>query len=161
MIWNTFDRDRKILDGMYANAVYDRESGREYPVLKEEAKELLKTLDGVPHPVAKAKIVEHILDNIQLGLYPEDWFGILWDAQRVTHRIDAGCDFDKIAKVAQFHWQDELYAGELARYNDLRCRQAREAKLIVIYPDYDHSTPCWHDILTLGLKGLLDRVLAY
>lgn len=161
MIWNTFDRDRKILDGMYANAVYDRESGREYPVLKEEAKELLKTLDGVPHPVAKAKIVEHILDNIQLGLYPEDWFGILWDAQRVTHRIDAGCDFDKIAKVAQFHWQDELYAGELACYNDLRCRQAREAKLIVIYPDYDHSTPCWHDILTLGLKGLLDRVLAY
>lgn len=27
MIWNTFDRDRKILDGMYANAVYDRERG--------------------------------------------------------------------------------------------------------------------------------------
>lgn len=161
MIWNTFERDRKILDSMYRNAVYDPATGREYPVLKQEAQKLLENLGDVPHPIAKAKIVEHILNNVQLGLCPEDWFGILWDAQRVTNKINAGCDFDKIARVSLYKWQSELYAGELACYNDPRCIQAREAKLIVIYPDYDHSTPCWHDILSLGLNGLLERVLDY
>lgn len=163
MIIDDFDTHRSALADQYENSeLYIKDTGLPFEALKQEALDLADRLSGLPHPVVKARAFAFILQRARLYLNPDDWFGISLDATRVTQRLDVGNTYDKILVRLRSKWQAEIPAEQMTRYLSPRMIKAREDHLVyVMYPDYDHSTPDWGAILSLGISGLRERAALY
>jgi len=161
MLWDTFDQDREILNRQYENPDYNPESGLPFDELKNQALSLADQLSGQPHSIIKAKAFEYILDNAQISINPSDWFGFHFNATEISSRQDIGWGMKRILNSLNSKWSGELFQGPVKEYNSPRASQGRDAGLFVMYPDYDHSTPNWENIIELGFPGLLKGSQSY
>lgn len=161
MVWSTFDRDRQLLDNQFENPDFNPQSGLDFALLEQGALDVAERLEGQPHPIVKARAFEFILDHVQIGVHPFDWFGVCFNGTRVTGKRDIGWGLRRILDQLKRKWVDELNRGATAIYTSQRAVLGRQSGLFVMYPDYDHTAPSWERILELGFQGLLDRVRSF
>ena len=160
-LWNSFDKNRDSLDMQYENAWANGETFAAVDKLKNDVLLYAETLSSEPHPVIKAKCFSYILEHAPIYINSDDWFGIALTAQKMSCVMDIGCHYEKILNSLSAKWTDEikneLYPEEDADFSN----NARGGLLNEFYIDYNHSTPCWEDIFSLGISGILSRAMDY
>ena len=158
-MFKTFNEDRKFIESKYHlpgkpfNSCYrweshgydyDESTGLSDEQIQEGLKELNEKVQGESHPVQKAKLFEYVLDNNRIDINEHDYFIGMWT------------------------WNRPIYQYTVAKWGaENRQRFPEQSKLMGIYAragmahgglDYDHTVPDWDSLLSLGFKGVLDRL---
>ena len=160
-LWNAFETDREMLDKQYVKAWNNEESFERVENLQSRVMELADTLKECSHPVVKAKCFDYILENAQIYINPDDWFGISLEAAKMDPIVDIGCHYVKILNSLHNKWKNELGDVLYPEQDKHFCKYATYNLLDEFYIDYNHSTPNWEDIFKYGINGLLKRVQSY
>ncbi len=160
MLWNTFKRDMAMLKHQYDEPTFDPATGLDYPELRERTLALAHSLKGRPQPVVKARAFAFILDHAQIMVNPADWFGIHFNTTRVFGKKDAGWSSERILTTLSYEKIDEAKQGRCSSYASERSRQLIESGTLVMYPDYDHTSPDWLVMQANGFVGLRRRISA-
>ena len=128
--------------------------GYEYPPTGFDDAEMEKGLcaleketEGLPHPVAKARMFSYVLDHAKIDVNEKDWFVGFYNWGR------------PITKHTLNRWNDEVFENLKDTQDEMRLFDQTGA--VAMWPDFDHVIPNWDDILTLGYVGLLERVRKY
>ncbi len=152
-----FSEMRGELIDRYVKAWYNADSQARFETLRAEVNSYLATLD-LPQPVKKAKGFAYILEHAPLTLSKDDPFGIALEAQKFHEIVDIGVHQRLI--LSDFIGQGSAELGAILNRPENRefCDATRNYLFNELYIDYNHSTPCWEDILSLGIAGLLARV---
>ncbi len=58
----------------YHGYEYDETTGIDDDTMRFELNELAKNLTDLPHPIAKAKLFEFLLENARIDVNEKDWF---------------------------------------------------------------------------------------
>ncbi len=158
-----FALDRTVIENKYHNAsepfnAYLRFNYRGYDMdpstgMAEDEicaglKELDKTIAHLPHPVAKAKAIQYVLENTRIDISENDWFVGFYSIGRLAN------------DVTFLKWHSEAYAGPLSQTSALM-DDLNASGAVSIWPDFDHVVPNWDDVLGLGFKGLRERAARY
>ena len=105
-------------------------------------------------PAVKAKMVAFMCDNVSIGVSEHDWFPAFapWsrDFEHKWRKIDGL--HPMLDQMLKRDW--EVTSAHMPKV----CRGERGAWNM--YRDFDHSAPCWEDILKLGFPGMLKRLEA-
>lgn len=127
----------------YHGYEYDPATGLDDAEMDKELAKLSCTLDGLPHPVVKAKLFEFVLDHARIDVNARDWFVGFYNWGRV------------IGKYTVSKWKSEIFdqMPEMSR----KIKELHDAGAADIWPDFDHVIPGWDDLLSLGFTGLLER----
>lgn len=162
-MFKTFDSDRKFIERKYHNPDenfnpyqrmayhgegYDEESGLDDEGILNGLKKLEPEIEGLPHPVARAKAVKYVLENERLYINEHDYFVGMYSLNRLANNIT----FNKWCREAGAKRKPELV---------LLDRDFNESGAVGIWPDYDHVVPDWESLMKLGFKGILERALSY
>lgn len=162
-MFKTFDSDRKFIERKYHNPDenfnpyqrmayhgegYDEESGLDDEGILNGLKKLEPEIEGLPHPVARAKAVKYVLENERLYINEHDYFVGMYSLNRLANNIT----FNKWCREAGAKRKPELV---------LLDRDFNESGAVGIWPDYDHVVPDWDSLMKLGFKGILERALSY
>ena len=99
-------------------------------------------LEGLPHPVRKARAFAYVLRHTRLCCDKRDIFPAI-------HMIDR-----PLNRTLVNRWKKEVFGGMIPRVEKKRATMLAEG-IATIRPDFDHSVPVWDRILTLGFSGLL------
>lgn len=160
-LWNTFERDREELDQQYIKAWHHKACYDRVDCLKKEVLSLVDSLEGQPIAIIKAKCFAYILDHAPIYINPIDWFGIALEAQKFEWLEDIGCGPDHIL-IDLNNSQKKILKSKLYFPEDDSFRKNATGYLLdEFYIDYNHSTPNWDDIFSLGIEGLLNRARKY
>ena len=158
MLWNTFEADKENLD-RYHFPKFEQGSGvSDYDEIQANIYRIKEECINESHPKAFAKMIEWVLTKAAIEVKPIDWFGVNiagWvpDRAKVPYRVMQGMTYT---------WESEMYAGTEDGDDILKLRELHDrCGAGWSYPDNDHSKPYWDDILSMGIKGLLDRVKYY
>ena len=162
-MFKTFDADRPIIETKYHwpdqpfNAYkrmayhgyeYDPSTGK----TDEEITEMLLALDAqikdLPHPVAKAKAVQLVLENTRIDLNEHDYFVGIYSWNRL-----ADC-------VTLTKWKNEVFSEKLPHIDALM-KDMNASGAVAIWPDFDHVVPDWSALLSLGFPGIRQRARDY
>lgn len=131
----------------YHGYEYDPSTGLDDEQMRFGLNELAKKMTGMPHPVAKARLFEFLLDNARIDVNASDWFVGFYNWGRLLwhNTITAWSDevFEKIPEIKE---KMNLFDSVGA---------------VAIWPDFDHVIPNWDSLLELGFSGLLQRVEKY
>lgn len=157
-----FIQQREALGDQYVKAWHNEECYKRVDKLNDDAMEYVKQLKDIPHSVIKAKGLNYILQNAEIYINPDDPFGIALVAQKMDPIGDFGCHYlDTFIRRLQRKWtndlQENLYPMETKSY----LKNTLGYMLDEMYIDYNHSTPSWDSLLTLGFNGILERVKEY
>ena len=130
----------------YHGIGYLEESG-----LDDEA--LLKGLlalpvSDLPHPIAKAKAVDYMLQNSRVYVNEHDYFIGLYSLNRLAKCIT----FEKWSKESL-----SLRKPELVSLSD----DVNQCGAMMIWTDYDHVVPDWKSLMELGFTGIRERARVY
>ncbi len=157
----SFGFSRKSLDEQYVKAWHNEEAFARFAVLRKETEAYADSLAGKPHPVIKALCFAHLCEEAPIYVNPDDLFGICLEAQKMDPIFDIGCHYGKMLQFLPQKWEKEL-SDVLYKPEDKDfCEGARNYLLNEFYIDYNHSVPCWEDVFSLGLGGILGRVEKY
>lgn len=132
----------------YHGIGYVEESGLDEQQLREGLKGLEKEIEALPHPVAKAKAFQYILENERVYINEHDYFVGLDSLNRLANPIT----FSK--------WEREslgLREPELVRLSD----DFNRSGAVTIWTDYDHVVPDWASLMKLGFPGIRERARRY
>ena len=126
------------------------------------AMEYVQQFRDQPHSVVKAKGLDYILQHAEIYINPEDPFGFALVAQKMNPIMDMGCHYmDTFIRRLQNQWKEEikdwLYPKETKEY----LANTVGYMLNEMYVDYNHSTPSWDSLFTLGFSGIINRVKEY
>ena len=158
---NSYLKDKEALTEQYIKAWQNEEAFARNAALTEKVLALADQLKGEPHPIIKARCFAYLLENAPVYVNPDDWFGISLEAAKMTPLCDVGCFYYRPLTALNGKWREEL-APIMDRPEDAHfAKYARNHLLNEFYIDYNHSTPCWEDIFSLGLSGLLERARNY
>lgn len=162
-MFKTFDSDRKFIERKYHNPDeefdpyqrmkyhgegYDIDSGLDDEGILNGLKKLESEIEGLPHPIARAKAVKYVLENERLYINEHDYFVGMYSLNRLANNIT----FNKWCREAGAKRKPELV---------LLDRDFNESGAVGIWPDYDHVVPDWDSLMKLGFKGILERALSY
>jgi len=153
--------DRKYIENKYhdTNKPFDpfrrmQYHGYEYPNNGLNDDEIIKglieydkTLEGLSHPIVKARAVEYVLKNTKIDVNEHDYFIGINSWNRLAE------------KITQDKWIRELFAS-IPEMNTTMQDYVGSGVMHVV-PDFDHVIPDWNAIISLGFKGLLERVIKY
>lgn len=131
-MWNDFEKDKHILETVHTD--YIDGSGI-------DKNEILKIHNENPYShVTRAKIIKYILENVSLGICPEDFFQDTVDFE--PHHIGL-----MIRPLEQKKHEEtiELFSDMTDLY------------YFTGGPDYSHTAPDWKNVLSLGIRGLKSR----
>lgn len=156
---NTFNDDRRFIEQKYHNhdenfnpynrmAYHGEGYIKETGLCDEEILEGLNNLkiDGLPHPVARAKAIEYVLKSERLYINEHDYFVGLYSLNRLANKVT----FDK--------WQKESFA--MRKTTELE-GLFNESGAMSIWTDYDHVVPDWKSLVELGFCGIRQRARDY
>lgn len=105
-------------------------------------------ISELPHPIAKAKAVDYMLQNSRVYVNEHDYFIGLYS-------------LDRLAKCVNFaKWSEEslsLRKPELVEFS----ADVNECGAMMIWTDYDHVVPDWKSLMELGFAGIRDRARIY
>ncbi len=160
-LWGNFEADRQQLDRQYIEAWNNDRAFERVEHLENEVLELADSLKNQPIAVVKARCFAYILEKAPIYINGDDWFGIALEAQKMTPIEDVGCTPRKILKALSDR-QKVILDPKLNFPEDAQfVRYAKRHLLDEFYIDYNHSSPNWNDILSYGIKGLLNRARQY
>lgn len=130
----------------YHGIGYLEESG-----LDDEA--LLKGLlalpvSDLPHPIAKAKAVDYMLQNSRVYVNEHDYFIGLYSLNRLAKCIT----FEKWSKESLSLRKPELVSLSA---------DVNQCGAMMIWTDYDHVVPDWKSLMELGFTGIRERARVY
>ncbi len=99
-------------------------------------------LKHLSHPVRKARALSYVLENTRISCDPRDFFPAI-----------NACD-RPLQKTLINNWKSEVFDEIIPEIGKKRL-ELEKSGLVTIWPDYDHSTPIWERVLSLGFPGLL------
>lgn len=162
-MFKTFNTDRVYLENKYHKTSepfdafnpsnyhgyeYDEATGLDDDMMKQGLRALYDEIKELPHPVAKARAVEFVLDNTRIDVNEHDYFVGIYSWNR------------EIAPVTVLKWHEEVYGRFIPEVNEI-FKDHQKAFTFDTWADYDHSVPDWDTILTLGFPGILQRAKNY
>lgn len=109
---------------------------------------LSEKLNPLPHPVAKARAVEYVLDNTRVDINAHDWFVGLWSVNRLANRVTVS------------KWSNEVF-GRIIPETGKEMEEMNSSGAVSIWADFDHVVPDWKSLLSLGFSGLIKRAEHY
>ena len=132
----------------YHGIGYMEESGLNEQQLLAGLQGLGKELAGLPHPVAKAKAIQYVLEHERVYINEHDYF--------------VGLDsLNRLAKTVTFSkWEAE---SRVLRKPELVQQSAdfNASGAVMIWTDYDHVVPDWRSLMELGFVGIRQRARDY
>ena len=150
MLSEAFLRDRaEYLNDKFQRPSFPPDSGQDNDALGRNLAALVEELDGLPHPIVKARAFEYVTRNVRIDVSPHDWFvGFgCWDRRaRPLNRLVRKWDLD----VNERH----LRLGPLMD-------ALSTSGATIIWKDFDHSAPDWDAVHALGFPGLRERARQY
>ena len=158
---NTFLTDRECLIDQYVNAWHNEEAFARHDALTERMHAFAKGLQGLPHPVIKAKTFAYLCESAPIYINPMDWFGISLEVPKLDPILAVGSYYHRPLMDLCDIWKGELGDTLTPKENLEFVEKTRNHLFNELYIDYNHSTPCWEDILSLGVTGILERARAY
>lgn len=162
-MFRTFDQDREFIERKYHDPDaefdpysrmkyhgegYDEDSGLDDAGILNGLAALKPQLEGLPHPVAKAKAIAYVLENERLYVNEHDWFVGFYSLNRLADSVTFSV------------WRDAIQ-GELDPKLHEIDHDFNESGAVAIWPDYDHVVPDWDSLMKLGFPGILDRAREY
>ncbi|MBE6612949.1 MAG: hypothetical protein E7632_10700, partial [Ruminococcaceae bacterium] len=149
---NKYHRTDEPFDGYrrrnYHGYEFDPATGPDDGQIVEGLRALSSQLAGLPHPVAKAKMVEYVLDNTRIDVNEHDWFVGIYSWGRLIY------------VPVCYTWQGEIYTQKIPE-TLAKMKMLDEAKASVIWADFDHVVPDWESLMELGFPGILARAREY
>ena len=132
----------------YHGIGYMEESGLSEQELLAGLQGLEEELAGLPHPVAKAKAIQYVLEHERVYINEHDYF--------------VGLDsLNRLAKTVTFSkWEAE---SRVLRKPELVQQSAdfNASGAVMIWTDYDHVVPDWRSLMELGFVGIRQRARDY
>lgn len=146
---DTFELDRSYMDQKYPDPAFPAETGMDAETLRAGLEKLFEQNRELPHPLAKARAVEFVLDHTRIDVSPHDWFIGCGEWGRKT-----------IEPIFCAAWKQQVIDGmpEAVRNDFLQLSRNRFTCFVF---DFAHAVPDWQAILRLGISGMLDRVKYY
>ncbi len=162
-MFKTFDLDKPYIERKFHNpdepfnpytrmiyhgSGYDENSGLDDDAILEGLKKLADEIADLPHPVAKAKAIEYVLQNERLYVNEHDYFVGLYSLNRLAN------------SVTFWPWEAE---SKKKRKPELIARERlfNDSAAVSLWPDYDHVVPDWESIVNLGIRGIIERAENY
>ena len=140
-----FDAFRRMA---YHGIGYMEESGLSEQQLLEGLQNLEAEISDLPHPVAKAKAIQYVLEHERVYINEHDYF--------------VGLDsLNRLAKTVTFtKWEEQSRA---LRKPELLKQSAdfNASGAVMIWTDYDHVVPDWKSLMELGFVGIRQRARQY
>lgn len=132
----------------YHGIGYMENSGLDDAQILEGLNQLSRETEHLPHPVARAKATQYVLENQRLYINEHDYFVGLYSLNRLANKTT----FRKWAEEAKALRDPET----LARSDDFNRSGA-----VMIWTDYDHVVPDWRSLMELGFVGIRERARSY
>lgn len=147
-IQNKYHDSKKSFDGfsrfIRRDEIFQAESGLDGDEIKRQILIEDEKIQGLPHPVRKAKAFAFILQNTRISCDTRDIFPAI-------NAIDRPLNATLIRK-----WIQEVFLGTIPKVEEKRAYFELNG-IATMRPDYDHSVPVWERILSLGFQGLLQE----
>ncbi|MBQ8837333.1 MAG: hypothetical protein IJ002_07505 [Clostridia bacterium] len=154
-MYTNFYSDRKYIQNEYEDAEWNESTGLAPSEIDQKIRAFAAENPKMPAPLLMANLYKIMLENAQLGLNPHTMF---------PDKLRHGGTYIKDAKPSVL----EMFSRE--RYEkvfDRRCGAVRAQRRMFILtglaaPDTDvwHIVIDWNDVINLGAKGLLDRIVS-
>ena len=132
----------------YHGIGYINESGLDDEQLLIGLNRLEKETEHLPHPIARAKAIQYVLENERLYINKHDYFTGLYSSDRLANQIT----FKKWEKESLLLRDPEAIE---------RSKDFNNAGAVMIWTDYDHVVPDWKSLMDLGFTGIRERARAY
>ena len=132
----------------YHGYAYDESTGKSDEEIIALLEELSPQLEGLPHPVAKARAVALVLENTRIDTPAHDYFIGLYSWNRL-----ADC-------VTLTKWKKEIFSRDIPQV-DATMKALNDSGAVAIWPDFDHVVPDWDSLLSLGFSGIRQRARRY
>ncbi len=124
------------------------ESGLDDEQILKGLERISKETERLPHPVARAKAIQYVLENERLYINEHDYFVGLYSLNRLANRTT----FKR--------WENESKAYRDAE--TLECSDDfNDSGAVMIWTDYDHVVPDWQSLMELGFPGIRERARNY
>lgn len=123
---------------------YDATTGISDEEMKVNLQKYAEELDGLPHPIIKAKLFEYVLDNTMIDVNEHDYFIGFYSWGRL------------ISPHTVFKWAGEL--NEKLKSDTTLMQDYNKAGVCYGWLDYDHTVPDWDSLCELGFPGILERM---
>ena len=132
----------------YHGTGYIEESGIDDEALLKGLEKLSKENENLPHPIARAKAIQYVLENERLYINEHDYFVGLYSLNRLANESTSK------------KWEKESRA--LRNPETLECSDHfNDSGAVMIWTDYDHVVPDWKSLMELGFPGVLERARKY
>ena len=138
-----FDPFRRM---MYHGYDYDPATGMTDGEIKAGLVELAAKTEKLPHPVAKARAVEYVLEHTRIDVNAHDYFIGIYSLGRLLTDTTIG------------KWYGDVKYTFLPELNKRRKDLMPAADISL---DFDHVVPDFSAIMSLGFPGLLERARRY
>lgn len=158
MEFRTLTQDRETIDRKYHdpdkefNAYarwayhgydYDPETGLDDEQIMKGLEKLAPELEGLPHPIQKAKLFSYVMDNNRIDVNEHDYFIGMYTWGR------------PIADMTTGKWNAEVRDAFPEATKVLKDQDDSGACYGGL--DFDHTVPDWDSMMELGFPGLLAR----
>ena len=143
MIWDRFEKDKKEIESIYVDRMWNPESGLSPNELHDGCHAIAKECEGMPRIVAKTRMYKFVLENAQLDVREADFF-----PERLRH--------DYLISKIREEWIKSLRANEMHDVLALH-EMGQEGRCYTGNIDLGHVAPDWQALLDFGLVGLLKR----
>lgn len=145
---NIWEDDRQYLERKFTDpAFYADAPGTPLSDILDELAVLAEKERDLPHPIAKARALELLLQKVPIAVSSNDYF--------------PGFDFylkRSLDKSYHTPWkqnvQDRIFTPEDVEELNL----CNKVHLGSVRFDFEHSVPDWDAVLELGFSGLLERI---
>ena len=132
----------------YHGIGYIEESGLDDEQILNGLKQLEKETEYLPHPIARAKAIQYVLENERLYINEHDYFVGLYSLNRLADSVT----FSKWGAESRVLREQEL-VSQASDFNN--------SGAVMIWTDYDHVVPDWKSLMELGFAGIRERAREY
>ncbi len=142
-----FYKNRNMLNEQFKSHDWIVGSGLFHEELESKCRELEEGLEacGVSHAMIKAKTFEYITKNGQIALDENDIFADKLNGRGI------------IARQKQ-RWLEKVYSTQLREEKEYNYNVALKLGAYMSTYDFGHTSPNSKALISLGFKGLLDRI---
>lgn len=124
--------------------IFAQESGMAPEEILRGIYENDKKYAHLPHAIRKARALEFVLKNTRISTDERDIFP-------AVNMIDR-----PLEETLLRDWRHEIFDNVIPEVEARRSQLERDG-IVTIWPDYDHSTPVWERVFSLGMRGILEE----
>jgi len=132
----------------YHGIGYMEESGLDENELREKVRAMEGEIFSLPHPIARARAIRFVLENVRVYINEHDYFVGLYSLDRVANSIT----FTRW-KGESLKLRDPFLVSQSDDFN--------ASGAVMIWTDYDHVVPDFQSLMALGFSGIRERARRY